>query len=263
MRFFIHSVRMQWRCATQYRASLIMQSMAQLAMVGGELMAVLVLLERFTSIGGWSATEILFFFGMMQMTFAITECIGRGVTAFSGLVRDGSFDTMLLRPRPLLWQVMCASIDARRMATAVVGMVTILLAARMLGIVWTVGRVILLLLSVTGTVMLLVGLFLIEATMCFFSVESIEMVNCLTYGGRTACQYPVDIYPTPMRTLFMYVAPFGLCTHYPVSVILAHPMVNAPMWTAYLAPGAGAVVFTLMALLWRYVGVRHYTSTGS
>ena len=111
--------------------------------------------------------------------------------------------------------------------------------------------------------MMLLGLFLVEATLCFLSVQSIEAVNILTYGGRTACEYPVDIYPRPIRLLFMYVAPFGLCMHVPVSMLLHHPMVDWPAWTAYLAPLAGVVFFAVMALVWRKVGVRRYCSTGS
>ena len=88
-------------------------------------------------------------------------------------------------------------------------------------------------------------------------------VNILTYGGRTACEYPVDIYPRPIRLLFMYVAPFGLCMHVPVSALLHHPMVDWPAWTAYLAPLAGSMFFMLMALVGRKVGVRRYCSTGS
>ena len=110
---------------------------------------------------------------------------------------------------------------------------------------------------------MLLGLFLVEATLCFLSVQSIEAVNILTYGGRTACEYPVDIYPRPIRLLFMYVAPFGLCMHVPVSALLHHPVVDWPAWRAYLAPLAGAAFFGLMARVWRKVGVKRYCSTGS
>ena len=44
MKYVFHALRMQWRCATQYRASFWMQTLAQLVMSGSELMAVLVLL---------------------------------------------------------------------------------------------------------------------------------------------------------------------------------------------------------------------------
>ena len=123
MKYVFHALRMQWRCATQYRASFWMQTLAQLVMSGSELMAVLVLLGRFTSVGQWSGSEIMFFFGMMQMTFAITECVGRGLTAFSRVVQGGEFDQILLRPRNLLLQVLCSSTDPRRLSTAGLGVV--------------------------------------------------------------------------------------------------------------------------------------------
>ena len=44
MKYVFHALRMQWRCATQYRASFWMQTLAQRVMSGSELMAVLVLL---------------------------------------------------------------------------------------------------------------------------------------------------------------------------------------------------------------------------
>lgn len=200
---------------------------------------------------------------LLALMQAFTECVGRGLTAFSRVVQGGEFDQILLRPRNLLLQVLCSSTDPRRLSTAVLGIVLMWLSVTQLGIPWTLGSTVLLLISVAGTVLMLLGLFLVEATLCFLSVQSIEAVNILTYGGRTACEYPVDIYPRPIRLLFMYVAPFGLCMHVPVSALLHHPMVDWPAWTAYLAPLAGAAFFGLMALVWRKVGVKRYCSTGS
>lgn len=159
MKYVFHALRMQWRCATQYRASFWMQTLAQLVMSGSELMAVLVLLGRFTSVGQWSGSEIMFFFGMMQMTFAITECVGRGLTAFSRVVQGGEFDQILLRPRNLLLQVLCSSTDPRRLSTAVLGIVLMWFSVTQLGIPWTLGGAVLLMISVAGTVLMLLGCF--------------------------------------------------------------------------------------------------------
>ncbi len=262
MKYYLHSVRMLWRSALQYRASFFMQVAAQFVMVGGELMAVTVLLDRFHAIGQWQAGEILFFFGMMQVVFALTECLGRGITSFGGVINSGEFDSILLRPRPLLMQVLCMRLDARRLGGILVGLAAMAAASALLGIRWTLWKAALVLLAAAGTFLLLLGLFLIEATACFFSVKSIEMVNVLTYGGRTACEYPVDIYPDFLRRLFTWVAPFGLCLHWPVSLVLGKPMADAPAWVMAVTPLAGAVFFALMVRVW-HIGVRHYRSTGS
>ena len=262
MRYMIHAVKMLFKSAMQYRASLLMQVIAQFVMTGGEMLAVVVLLTRFKAVGHWGAGEIMFFFGVMQSTFALTEMLGRGVTSFSSFVQRGEFDALILRPRPLLTQVMVSQLDPRRLGGILVGVIAMLVAGNRLSIQWTLLKALLLAEVVLGSMLLLLGLFMIEATVSFFSVKSIEMVNVLTYGGRSACQYPVDVYPNVLRILFTYLAPFAMCMHWPVSWVIGEPMVTLPVWGYFLTPLAGAAFFAVMVRIW-YVGVRHYRSTGT
>lgn len=262
MKYLLHAMGVNLRSAAQYKASFLMATASQLVMTLGDLLAVLVLMERFTGLGQWTPGEILFFFGVMQVTFALVEFLARGITSFPPLVGSGRFDAMLLRPRGLLLQVAASQLDPRRVGVMIAGFLAMGMASAQLRIVWTVGRVVLLLVSVAGSFLLLTGLFLIEATVSFFSVKSIEMINVVTYGGRTACQYPIDIYPGPLRTLFTWVAPFGLCMHLPVSVLLGKPLMAVPLWAAYAAPLTGAAFFLIMTGVW-HIGVKHYRSTGS
>ncbi len=262
MRYMVHAVRMLMKSAMQYRSSLVMQVIAQIVMTGGELLAVTVLLSRFRVVGDWSALEIMFFFGVMQASFALTELFGRGITAFSGFVSRGEFDSLLLRPRPLLVQVICSQLDLRRIGSFLVGVAAMVIAAARLNVAWTWGKALLLAEVVACSMLLTLGLFLIEATLCFFSVKSIEMVNVLTYGGRTTCQYPVDVFPRPLEILFTYVAPFALCMHWPVSEVLGRPMVPLATGWFYVTPLAGVAFFALMTCVW-YRGVKRYRSTGT
>ena len=142
------------------------------------------------------------------------------------------------------------------------GVAAILIAAARLDISWTLGKALLMAEVVACSMLLTLGLFMIEATLCFFSVKSIEMVNVLTYGGRSTCQYPVDVFPRPLEWLFTYVAPFALCMHWPVSWVLGRPMMDKPAGWFYVTPLAGAVFFALMTRVW-YWGVKRYRSTGT
>ena len=262
MKYMIHAVKMLFKSAMQYRASLLMQVIAQFVMTGGEMLAVVVLLTRFKAVGHWGAMEVMFFFGVMQATFALTELFGRGITSFPWFVQRGEFDALILRPRPLLTQVMVSQLDPRRLGSFSVGVIAMLVAASRLDIQWTLVKALLLGEVVLGSMLLLLGLFMIEATVSFFSVKSIEMVNVLTYGGRSACQYPVDVYPGVLRVLFTYLAPFAMCMHWPVSWVIGEAMVTLPMWGYFLTPLAGVVFFAVMVRIW-YAGVRHYRSTGT
>ena len=262
MRYMIHAVKMLFKSAMQYRASLLMQVIAQFVMTGGEMLAVVVLLTRFKAVGHWGAAEVMFFFGVMQSTFALTELFGRGITSFAWFVQRGDFDALLLRPKPLLTQVMVSQLDPRRLGSFSVGVIAIVVAAARLNIQWTLTKALLLGEVVLGSMLLLLGLFMIEATVSFFSVKSIEMVNVLTYGGRTACQYPVDVYPGVLRVLFTYLAPFAMCMHWPVSWVIGEAMTELATWGYFLTPLAGAAFFALMVRVW-YIGVKHYRSTGT
>ena len=199
----------------------------------------------------------------MSVTFYLTEIFGRGVTGdFPSMVRTGRLDTLLLRPRGILTQVLCSGTDPRRIACIAVGTASMILGSRMSAIQWTPLKALALAEAILTGSMLILGLFLIEAIFCIHSVKSVELVNALTYGGRSACEYPIDIFPRPLRVLFTVVAPFALTLHVPVAWILDKPLYGWPSWTAFVTPLAGAVTLTIMVILF-HRAMRFYRSTGS
>lgn len=247
----------------QYPASFIMQMFAQLVMEGGELLAVILIVDRFDSLNQWMPGDLYFFFGIMSVTFYLTEFLGRGVTgAFPGMVRSGQLDTLLLRPRGVLTQVLCSAIDPRRVACIAVGTAALVLGSKMARVEWTLLKALALAEAVLLGVMLVLGLFLIEAVLCIHSVKSVELTNALTYGGRSACQYPIDIFPRPLRVLFTVVAPFALTLHVPAAYILGKPLYGWPAWTAFVTPLAGAAAFWILYAVFQKA-MKFYRSTGS
>lgn len=263
IKLYLKSMAMLLKSQLQYPASFLMQTLAQLVMEAGEFMAVLLIVDRFDRLNQWMPGDLYFFFGVMSVTFYLTEIFCRGITgAFPSLIHSGQLDTLLLRPRGVLTQVLCSAIDPRRISCIAVGTAALVMGSRMAHVQWTIGKVLLLGECFLLGGMLLLGLFLIEAVFCIYSVKSVELVNALTYGGRSACQYPIDIYTRPLRVIFTVVAPFALTMHVPAAFILGKPLYGWPAWTAYACPLAGAAVFGVMYLVFRRA-MRHYRSTGS
>ena len=263
IKLYLHSMRMLIKSQMQYPASFLMQTLAQLVMEGGEMMALILLIDRFDRVNQWGPGDLYFFFGVMSVSFYLTEIFGRGVTGnFPYMVRTGQLDTVLLRPRGVLTQVLCSAADPRRITCIAVGVVSLVLGSRLSAIVWTPLKALLLAEIFFFSFWLLLGLFMIEAILCIHSVKSVEIANTLTYGGRSACEYPSDIYPRPLRMLFTVIAPFALVMHVPASMILDKPLYGWPMWTGFVTPLAGAGLFGVMYLLFRKA-LRFYRSTGS
>ena len=263
VRLYIRSMGMLLRSHLQYPASFVMQTLAQLVMEAGEMMVIVLVVDRFEKLKGWSGGNLFFFFGMMSVSFYITEFFGRGITGdFPSMVRTGKLDTILLRPRGVLTQVLCSGMDPRRITCIAVGVTALILGSRMSGVSWDIVKVVALAESVAMSCLLILGLFMIESIFCIHSVKSVELVNAITYGGRSACQYPIDIYPGPLRVLFTVFAPFALTMHVPAAWILGKPLYGWPIWTVFVTPLSGAAVFFIMTALF-HRGMRYYRSTGS
>ncbi|MBQ9197263.1 MAG: ABC-2 family transporter protein [Clostridia bacterium] len=263
LKLYRRSMGMLLKSQLQYPASFFMQTLAQLVMEAGEFLAVILVVDRFDRLNQWMPGDLFFFFGVMSVTFYLTEFLGRGVTgAFPGMVRTGQLDTLLLRPRGVLTQVLCSAVDPRRITCIAVGTAALIIGSHMSAVQWTPLKAAALTESILFGMLLVLGLFLIEAVFCVYSVKSVELVNAVTYGGRSACQYPIDIYPRPLRVLFTVVAPFALVMHVPAAYILDKPIFSWPVWTAFVCPLAGAAVFGVMYMVFRRA-MRHYRSTGS
>ena len=263
IKLYARSMGMLLKCQLQYPVSFLLQTLAQLVMEGGEMMAVILIIDRFDRVHQWEAGDLFFFFGLMSVTFYLTECFGRGITGeFPSLVRSGRLDTLLLRPRGVLTQVLCSAIDPRRITCIAVGLTALVIGSRLSAIRWTAEKALLLAEAIGFGILLILALFLIEAIFCIHSVKSVELVNALTYGGRSACEYPVTIYPRPLRVLFATVAPFALVLQVPAGCILDKPLFPWPAWTAFLCPLSGALLFGIIYLLFRKA-MRFYRSTGS
>ncbi len=263
LRLYARSMAILIRSQMQYPLSFLMQTIAQLVMEGGEMLALILLIDRFDRLNQWGPGDLYFFFGLMSVSFYLTEIFGRGVTGnFPYLVRTGQLDTILLRPRGILTQVLCSAADPRRITCIAVGVVSLVLGSNLARIDWSLLKVLLLAESVFFSFWLLLGLFMVEAILSIHSVKSIELANALTYGGRSACEYPSDIYPRSFRVLFTVIAPFALVMHVPASAILDKPMFGWPLWAAFIAPLSGIVLFGVMYLLFRKA-MRFYRSTGS
>ena len=263
LRLYGRSMAILIKSQLQYPVSFLLQTLAQLVMEGGEMLAVVLLIDRFDRLNQWGPGDLYFFFGLMSVCFYLTEIFGRGITGnFPSLVRTGQLDTILVRPRGILTQVLCSAADPRRIACIAVGTVSLVIGSRMSAVSWSAVKVLLLAESIFFSFWLLLGLFMVEAILCIHSVKSVELANALTYGGRSACEYPSDIFPRPLRTLFTVVAPFALVMHVPASAILDKPLFGWPTWAAFAAPLSGAAVFGVMYLLFRKA-MRFYRSTGS
>src|SRR4030095_767738 len=252
------------RAQMQYRVSFALMSMAQFVVTGVEMVGVWALFARFGSLIPWTLPQVALFYGVVNVGFAFTDAFARGFDLFGAqFVKTGNFDRLLLRPRSTVLQLAGHEFPLMRVGRLLQGVLVLGWAILHVHIDWNVGKVVLLVVTLCAGFVLFYGIVICQAVLSFWTTESLEIMNTLTYGGVETAQYPIAIYQKYFRQFFTFVVPLACVTYFPVVAILGIPdPLGSPLVVQMLAPLAGFWFFVVDLLLWQF-GVRHYTSTGS
>lgn len=252
------------RSQLQYRGSVAMMAVGHFLITGVEFLAVWTLFHRFTRLGDWNLREVALLYGLVSMSFALSEALARGFDVFPGVIRRGDFDRVLLRPRSTVFQISASEVQLLRIGRFTQGLIVFLWAAAGSEVAWSAPKAGLAVLTVAAGALMFSGLFILGGVLCFWSTESLEIVNISTYGGVDTAKFPISIYPSWFRRIFTFVIPLACVTYFPALAILSKKdaLLDAPQWFQWGAPLLGIVFYVVCLQVW-HLGVRHYRSTGS
>lgn len=263
LRLYGHYISLSMRGQLQYRASFIMQCFGTLFMTGVDFFGIWALFARFGNLRGWSLAEVALFYGMVNIAFSISDATARGFDVFGNMVKAGDFDRLLLRPRSTVLQLAGQELTLRRIGRFTQAFVVLLWACFALHLALSPAHLLLLVAAILGGACFFYGLTILQATTAFWTTDSLEVFNILTYGGVNAAQYPLNIYQAWFRRFFTYIIPLAAVNYFPALAIANHPdPLGSSLLFQWLSPLLG-VAFLLVSLqVWKF-GVRHYCSTGS
>jgi ABC-2 type transport system permease protein len=261
LRYAAVSVRAQM----SYPGSFILQVIGQFAGTFVAFIGIWALFARFGQIQGWRFAEVALVYGVINMTFALSDMVTRGFEVFGPtFVKTGDFDRLLLRPRATTLQLFGYALHLQSLGRLSQGLLVLGVAVGSLDVHWGGVNVAILASSLAGGAALYCGLMIMQATLSFWTIENLEVMNVITFGSGEAAQYPLDIYSGWLRNFLTFVVPVGCVCYYPLRVVLGHwqPADSETIWLPSLGPAAGFAFLGLSLLAWRQ-GVRKYASSGS
>lgn len=263
LRLYLRYISISFKSQMQYKISFLMQVVGHFLGTAIEFFGIWALFSRFTQIGAWTLSEVALFYGMVNISFACADALGRGFDAFSKIIKSGDFDRLLLRPRTTVLQILGTEFTLKRIGRFTQGLVVMGWSLATLHIPLTLPILWLLLTSLIGSIALFMGIVIMQATLTFWTIESLEIMNILTYGGVETAQYPFSIYSQWFQRFFTFLIPLACVSYFPLLAVLNKADdFSVPLWVCYISPIAG-IFFLIMALkLWK-IGERYYCSTGS
>jgi ABC-2 type transport system permease protein len=242
-----------------------MRTLGAASIVVAETVAIVILVGRFGDIGGWDAAQVAWLVGVANAGLGFGMLVGDAIEppAFSNLIREGRIDAALTRPlSPLLW-VVTSDVQIRELGRAAAGLGVVVWASVAVGVDPSVLTVAITLLAVVATAVIVFSILVIGAAVTMFTIEGTELVNAFTYGGTTLSSYPIQIYSSAIRAVFLFVIPLALVVYVPALWVLDETgPPGVPRSLLALTPIATVAFAGVAAACWR-AGLRHYESTGS
>lgn len=258
LRLYVHYISIIVRSTMQYKTSMLLMIMGQLLVSFSAFFGIYFMFQRFDSVKGYTYSEVLLCFSIVLLQFSLAEMFVRGFDMFAGIVRQGEFDRILVRPRNEILQILGSRFEITRIGRMIQALIIFVYGITNSHIEWTFTRGLTVIFMLLGGCAVFSGLFMIYAAFCFFTLEGLEFMNVFTDGGREYGKYPIDVYGKRMLQFATIIIPYTLVQYYPLQYLLGRTES-----VVYIILPLVAIIFLIPCwLFWRF-GVRRYKSSGS
>ena len=246
------------RSQLMYRTSFGLDVFGSLMVATTDFGEIYVIFHNVPTLGDLDLPAAMLVFGLASIGFATANMVCGELDTIPQFIRAGTLEVMLLRPLPLLAQLITGDVRLKRIGGAVVGLVTLTLGLVRADIRWTPQAVAL----VAVTPLVGAALFVAAGALQFWLVDSPEVTNSFTYGSAYASHYSSAVMPLPVRLLFAFVVPAAFTAYLPTLALLGRPgPAWLPGWLGWCSPLVAVLAWAAALLLWR-AGVRRYTGAG-
>lgn len=165
-------------------------------------------------INGWTLKESLFLLGTYQFSMGVFALLFWPLYDFSYLLISGEFDSYMLRPVPILPQLLSSGIGD--IGGVIIG--GILIYFNHVGFESNI-NVAIYIVTILLNVVLLVCIHCIMAAISFWLENGSDIAMRLYFELMNFSKYPITIYSPFIRSLLTWVVPIAFLGYYPVAYL--------------------------------------------
>lgn len=258
MKLYFKYFSMHLKCQMQYKSTFILNILGRAAMSFANVVGVLFMLARFYKVEGFTLNQTLLCTAIVTMAFSMVEAFACGFDIFPRLLSNGEFDRVLVRPHGMIFQVLASNIEFMRLGEFFQAIIVLCYAIFNSKIIWTWDKILTLLLMISCGTVVFFCLYIIQASIAFFTTEGLELMNLLTRGGQMFGRYPFSIYGKGVLKFLTYIVPLALFQYYPFLYLIDKSKNIFYMFIPLLS-----LLFLIPCYLLFCIGLHHYKSTGS
>ena len=250
------------RSQIAYRGSFAADVAGQMVLALTEFVELYAIVHNIPTFGGMTFAQALLVFAFASVGFSIGDLVLGETDSMSDVIRTGKLEVLLIRPLPVLLQLMTSDFQLRRVGRLVFALIALAAALFLTDIQWDPAKVALSIVTPLAGAAIFGALFVGAGAVQFWLLDGRQFANAFTYGGRYVASMPGAAMFLPLQVFFTFVVPATLVAYAPSLVLLGlDGPAGIPSWTGWLGLPAAVVLWGLMLLLWR-AAIRKYTGAG-
>lgn len=256
-------VRARIRSEWQYRTSFVLFLLSQAMVATLEFAGIAVIYTNIDALGGWSIAEVAVLVGLNGVAFGLADVFASPVELAAFHIRQGSFDTFLIRPVSPLLQLLGSEFELRRVGLIVQPTIVLAIGLQLVQVHWRPASVLLLVIAIASGAVIFGAIWVLTSSIAFWTVETQELANSFTYGGRTLGNYPIDVFGAWLRRIVTFAVPIAFVGYLPAAWLLDKPLpFGLPPIIGWGSPAVALLLVVITRAVWKFA-IRHYRSTGS
>ena len=263
LRAYLLVAGMWVRSSMAYRLSFVMMTVGSATMTALDFASLVIIFGHTRELGGFSLAQTAFLYGTSGVSLGLADLLLGSMDGLGRRVRDGTLDTMMVRPAAVFAQVAADRFALRRMGRITQAGLVLGWSVWRLDVAWTPVNVVLVPVMLVSGTAIFCAVYTVGAAFQFWANDASEVQNSFTYGGNALTQYPPTVFAKDLVRGVTFIVPLAFVNWMPALRVLgrADPL-GLPGWVDFLSPLVALAACALAGLAWR-AGLRSYRSTGS
>jgi len=219
-----------------------------------------VITYSFKSIGGWNYKELVFLAALDYLSYGVAASLFFNYAyGNENNINSGNLDRLIIRPINPIISMFFDGFAWTGLTQILVSGIFLFYAIWTIDIKWTFYKIIVLILSIIGGVLIQCGVLIIIGSLSFWVKKSWSLTFIVYYNFRDFIRYPLSIYGKFLSGILTFVFPYAFINYYPSVFLLGKESNNSYY---IFTPIIGIFVFIIAVIITK-IGLNKYESVGN
>jgi ABC-2 type transport system permease protein len=259
IRLYLRFLGLHFRSLLEYQSDFWILAVATVLTQVVSLVFLSAIFTRVPTLNGWPFWAVVAISAMVAIAEGIGSFFFEGTWQLATMINLGELDYLLVRPYPVILQVMGSAIGINGLSNIVTGGVLLGLALTHTDVQWSLPRTLLGVVLFLSAIAIKLAINLATNSLSFWLVSPNPTFAMAVHQFGDLARFPLTIYPTVLKVLLGTLIPFAFVGVFPMGFLLN---VGGSAWIGLLTPLV-AVCCVAVALRTFRRGLRRYESAGN